>query len=275
MKKLYTVFINFNSGQQLQIGVSSVLKLPSVSGVVVVDNGSSDNSLKGLGKIKDKRVTVIKNIKNLGFYKAVNMGVKEALSRGADLIMPLDFDLDFSHDFISSLQKVNADIAAPVLKFQRDGKWVYDCGGRINWTFGRSYHLEKSQPLAPKDFAKYAGDKSSHNWYDFVSGGCTIFRKEVFDKIGFFDEDFFVYYGDTDFALKAKSAGFRVVMDPNTIVHHKLEVTKVTKNIKKLKIALSDNLTFIRKRLKWYFKPLAYLYICLLSLKIGFNLLLK
>lgn len=268
MKKLYTIFINYNSGDQLLIGIKAVLKLKSVSGIIVVDNSSQDNSLKKIEKLREQKITIIKNSENKGFYKAVNMGIKKAIEKGAELVMPLDFDLDFSSDFISKLLKVDTDIVAPVLKFKRKNKWVYDYGGRINWLIGRSSHLEKSKPLPQNKFANYAGDKSMENRYEFVSGGCTIFRKEVIDKIGYFDEDYFVYYGDTDYSLKAKKAGFRVIMDGSTIVHHKLEITKQTKNIRKLKIALSDNFTFINKWVKWYFKPIAYLYIFVLYIKV-------
>ena len=206
MKKLYTIFINFNSGKQLYEGVKVVLTLPSVTGVIIVDNDSKDNSLDLLNKLDMRKITIIKNSENLGFYIAVNIGIKTAFDMGADLIMPLDFDLDFSSDFISKLLKVDADIIAPVLKFQRDDKWVYDYGGRINWFLGRSSHLEKNKPLKPNEFGKSATDRKTENWYDFVSGGCTIFNKTVIEKIGFLDEDYFVYYGDTDYSLKARKA---------------------------------------------------------------------
>ena len=273
MKRLFVIFVNFNSGRQLYDGVLAVSKLKSVHQIIIVDNGSSDDSLKQVEKI-GIRVEIIKNSKNIGFYKAINMGINKSLKMGAEMVMPLDFDLDFSSDFISKLLSVEADIVAPVLKFKRNGDWVYDYGGRINWFLGRSTHLEKNGPLALENFSKFAGDRSTQNSYDFVSGGCTIFKKKVFEKIGLFDEDYFVYYGDTDYSLKAARNGFKVVLDPNTIVHHKLEITKQTKNIRKLKIAWMDNLTFVNKWIRWYIKPLAYSYLIILSLKIWANLYL-
>lgn len=272
MKKLFAIFVNFNSGDQLFRGVRSVLNFPEISGIIIVDNGSSDNSLVKAEKLDQKKVSIIKNQKNLGFYKAVNLGIKKAIELGADGVMPLDFDLDFDSNFIKKLVKVQADVVAPVLKFKRNNKWVFDYGGRINWLIGRSTHLEKSSPIRPTVAAKSTFDRKNINRYDFVSGGATIIKKAVLDKIGLLDEDYFVYYGDTDFTIKAARAGFKVVADPNTIVHHKLEITKKTRNIKKLRIALSDNLTFIKKNVPWYFKLFAYGYIGLLSLKVALNL---
>jgi len=274
MKKLYAIFVNFNSGGELYGGVKSVIMFPSVSQVLIVDNGSTDDSLIKIEKLNSKRITIFKNPRNLGFYKAVNIGIKKAIEKGADCVILLDFDLDFSSDFISKLLKVDADIVAPVLKFKREGKWVYDYGGRINWLLGRSTHLEKENPIPTREAAKSSSDQKNVNSYDFISGGATIIKKKVIEKIGLFDEDYFVYYGDTDFTIKARGEGFKVVADPNTIVHHKLEIAKKTRNIKKLKIALSDNLKFIKKNISWYFKPFAYGYISLLCIKVILNLYL-
>ncbi len=66
MKKLYLIFINFNSGKQLYQGVTAVLRSSSVTGIIIVDNGSRDESMKYLDAIKDvNKLIVIKNKKNL------------------------------------------------------------------------------------------------------------------------------------------------------------------------------------------------------------------
>jgi hypothetical protein len=269
MKKLYPIFVNFNSGKQLYEGVTAVLKSPSVTGIIVVDNGSIDQSMNHLSQIKNmSRVIIIKNKKNLGFYKALNIAIRKAFELKADMVMPLDFDLDFSFDFITKLSKVDGDIIAPVLKFKKDGKWFYDYGGKFNFITGSSNHIIKNYPTKNLGAVKAARNRRNPNSYDFVSGGCTIIKKEVIEKNGYFDEDYFVYWGDADYIVKAGNAGFKVVMDGNTIVYHKIEIARQTRNFKKLKISFFDNLMFIKKRIRWYFKPIAYLHIFLLSTKV-------
>jgi GT2 family glycosyltransferase len=249
--KLYTIFVNFNSGKQLYDGLSSTLKSPSVSGAIVIDNNSVDDSLLHLHDLNVKKpVIIIRNKVNVGFYKALNIGVKKALSLGADRIMPLDFDLGFSYDFISSLAKVNADIVAPVLKSKLDGKWCFDYGGRFNWIRGAAYHNIKNHPQKNIGPIYASKNYSNPNWLDFVSGGCTIFKKEVFLKLGYFDEDYFLYWGDADFIYQSYKSGFKVAVDGNTIVHHKLEISRQTGNMQKLRRSFFDNVTFIRKRVK-------------------------
>lgn len=258
MMKLFPIFVNYNSGEQLFNGLQIVLKSQAVTGLIVVDNNSRDGSLSKIEGIKNPKITILKNKKNFGFYKALNKGIKKAFILGADAVMPLDFDLDFSFDFIAKISKVDADIVAPILKSKMYGKWFYDYGGKFNWITGESTHILKNKHK--KNIGAIIASKNGKDphRFDFVSGGCTIFKKEVFKKLGFFDEDYFVYFGDADFSVSAMEKGFKVVLDGNTVVHHKIEVASQTRNFRKLKISLFDNLTFIRKRIKWYFRPLAY-----------------
>jgi GT2 family glycosyltransferase len=267
--KLYTIFVNYNSGKQLYNGVVSILKSPSVSGIIVIDNNSADDSLSHLNNLNaEKPMVIIKNSNNVGFYKALNIGIKKALGLGADRIMPLDFDLGFDFDFISSLLKVDADVVAPVLKSKLGGKWCYDYGGRFHWIKGTSYHNIKDLPQKRIGVIYASGQHNNPSRFDFVSGGCTIFRKEIFLRTGYFDEDYFLYWGDADFIYQAHKLGFKVAVDGNTIVHHKLELSRQTGNMQKLKRSFFDNATFIRKRVKPYFWPFAYLSILSLSIKV-------
>lgn len=259
MKKIYAIFVNYNSGKQLLQGVKVVLTSPSIRGIIVIDNNSQDNSLQMLEKVNSSKLIIVKNKRNVGFYKALNKAIKKAFALGADAVMPLDFDLDFSFDFISKLLKIDADIVAPILKSKMYGKWFYDYGGIFNWRTGESTHILKPKPQKGVGVITASRNENDPNRFDFVSGGCTIFRKEVFGKIGYFDEDYFVYFGDADFAVVAMENGLKVVLDGNTIVHHKIEVASDTRNFRKLKISFFDNLTFIRKRVKWYYRPVAYL----------------
>ena len=258
MKKLYPIFVNHNSGDQLYDGIHAVLKSQSVAGIVIVDNDSKDGSLLRIERMKNPKITILKSKKNLGFYRALNIGIKKALVLGADLVMPLDFDLDFSFDFISRIARIEADIVAPILKSKMYGKWFYDYGGKFNWVTGESSHILRSKHKKGIGIIAASQNESDPNQFDFVSGGCTIFKKEVFSKLGFFDEDYFVYFGDADFSVLAMKKGFKVVLDGSTVVHHKIEVASQTRNFRKLRISLFDNLTFIHKRIKWYYQPLAY-----------------
>lgn len=271
--KIFAVFVNYNFGDKISHAVSSVLKFNSVAGAVVIDNASKDNSIEKVKKIKSKKkLVIIINKKNEGFDKAVNVALKKALTLGADYVIPLDADLDYGKDFIQRLYDVGADYIVPVLKFKRNDQWIYDYGGRVNWLIGRTTHLESNKPLPVQDTAISTSDRSTQNWVDFVSGGCTLMKKEIFEKIGFYDEDYFLYFGDTEFSLRARNAGFKVMVDPTTFMWHTIQEHKVTLNKFKIKVTLQGNLTFINKVIPWYFRPIAYLYFAALISKVLYNL---
>ena len=271
--KIYAVFVNYNFGDKISHAVNSVLKFKSIAGAVVIDNSSGDNSMDKVEKLitKGKDLITIYNKTNEGFDSAVNKAIKKALSLGANYIIPLDSDLDFSTDFIQRLYDVQADFVAPVLKFKRDGKWVYDYGGRVNWLIGRTTHLESSRQLKPLKTAQSSTDHMRQNWFDFVSGGCTLIRKKVFEKIGFFDEDYFLYFGDTELALRARRFGFKVTVDPTTFMWHTIQEHKVTFNRFKTITTLKGNWTFINKVVPERFRPIAWAYWFLLVGKVSWN----
>ena len=275
-KKIFAVFVNYNFGDKISYAVSSVLKFNSVAGAVVIDNASKDNCIGKVRKIRSKKkLVIIENKKNEGFDKAVNVAIEKALALGADYVIPLDADLDFGTDFIQRLYEADADYVVPVLKFKRNGKWIFDYGGRVNWFNGRTTHLESFRQLPPKQAAISTSDRSSVNWVDFVSGGCTLMKKEVFEKIGFYDEDYFLYFGDTEFSLRARNAGFKVAVDPTTFMWHTIAEHKVTLNKFKIKVTLQGNFTFINKVIPWFFRPVSYTYFIALTLKVAYNLYLR
>lgn len=177
---------------------------------------------------------------NRGFAKAVNIGIKKALKMGAEKIILINPDIEINQKEIIALAATDADITGPVLL----SNGVYDYGGKVNWVIGRTYHLRDS----------------GRGQNDYLSGACMVVDKKVFEKIGFFDERFFMYFEDADFCLRAKQAGFSIKINPSVIIKHHL-----TKNKQKNNYVLESNKKFVDKWIKWYFKPVAYLYLWILQ----------
>jgi len=154
-----------------------------------------------------------------------------------------------------------AEIVGPVIKFQRKGDWVYDFGGKINWWLGRSYHIEfRSQELGVR----------SQKEIDYVSGCCMLIRRKVFEKIGFLNEKYFLFFEDPDFCLRAKKAGFRVALEPKSVIIHNLSEGK-KKPFYYIYHLLRSNLIFVNTFIPFYRRPVAWLYLWLLGLKMLLN----
>lgn len=208
--KIFIIILHFGDPKVTSDCIKSIISNRlSFEKIIVVDNGgnfepSFENNLK-----------VFKNRKNLGFAAGVNIGIKYALLKKADYILLLNNDTIVEEDFLSKLiaksLKENIGILAPAIKFHKSGKVVYDLGGKLNVLFGRTTHNEVD---------KLDGNKLQV--VDYVSGCCMLIKRQVLEKVGFFDERFFLYYEDVDFCLRAKKAGFKTYVLPSVSVYHKL-----------------------------------------------------
>lgn len=227
---------------------------------------SFNSSLDGFRSLRQSQAVsqfiVINNSpphQNIGFAAGVNKGIKLAIKRGATEFLLLNPDCRITPDQVKTLSKTNGDIVAPVLTFRRNGVLIYDFGGKINWLLGRPTHIERID-LAPQR------SKDRNRECDYVSGACMLIRRPVIDRIGFFDERFFLYFEDADFCRRAKKAGLSVTVNPNVVVPHDITEHRASRDSFKLHQVLKSNWIFVKKWIPWYFRPIANLYLLVLGL---------
>ncbi|HSD98452.1 MAG TPA: glycosyltransferase family 2 protein [Patescibacteria group bacterium] len=175
-----------------------------------------NNTLDELSSVDfvNQKFTVINNKRNLGFAKGANIGIEYALRKGYDTICLLNNDTKVEKPFLKKLSfnlKKSIGIAGPAIRFKKNNKTLYDIGGKINALFLRTSHKEVNVLPRKKILP-----------VEYVSGCCMMIRKKVFDKIGLFDENFFLYYEDVDFCLRAKEKGFATVLVPSIVINHAL-----------------------------------------------------
>lgn len=193
---------------------------------IVVDNGSKDGSINVLSKIKD--IKLLENSENLGFTGGNNLGIQKALDLKSDYILVLNNDTLVEPDLLINLIKAAkyAPIVCPKIyfakgfEFHKDrykkselGKVIWYAGGKIDWKNIIGVHDGVDQV----DKGQY----SKRRYIDMASGACFLAKKEVFEKIGLFDEKYFLYLEDMDFCVRAKIAGFKIIFEPAAIVWHK------------------------------------------------------
>jgi len=239
MKKIFIVVLNWNGGEM------TVNCLRSLEGIetrgmdveiVVVDNGSTDNSLRLIENCKFKiknlhlRLKILRNKTNLGFAEGNNVGIRYALKNGADFVCLLNNDTRVSSNFLLHLIEVaNSD------------KKIGIVGGKIYFEKGYEFHKERYKPNELGKVIWYAGGKidwdniyATHRGVDevdrgqyetqveteYVNGCLMLIKKEVFEKIGFFDPKYFLYFEENDFCQKALKAGFKLVYTPKAVIWH-------------------------------------------------------
>lgn len=217
MKNIYTIILHIGDTAVTKKCLKSFLQHEKkYKQIIVVNNDARLLSAKDFGQ---KNILVLNNKKNLGFAKGVNVGIRYALGLHADAILLLNNDIQVKKTFISILLQTledykNIGIVGPAIAFLKNKKTVYDIGGSIDMLTGKTSHQEVEKV-----------ENKNILFPQYITGAVMFIRKEVFEKIGFFDEDFFLYYEDADFCLRARMAGFLIGVNPSLSLHHLLSKT--------------------------------------------------
>lgn len=215
---VFIVILQYNNVQDTICCLNSVKNLayPNFK-AIVIDNASAEteknvlreyvkNELESLGKI-----SLVVNSQNLGYAGGNNVGIKYALSQGADYVLILNNDTTVKPNLLEKLVQVTEEekavgIVGPAIK--EPGRTVYF--GKISWLKPELFH--STQP--PK--SNYLKTK------EYTIGAAMLIKKEVLEKIEGFDEVFFLYFEDADFSWRAQQAGFKLRVVPEAVVHHQV-----------------------------------------------------
>lgn len=200
--------------------------------IILVDNGSKNDDAERLEKYttnNNYKIKFIKNKENTGFSKGNNVAVKEAKG---EYIIFLNSDTELTENsFYKAITYIrkNRDIGALGTRLVTpDGKLDHGCKRGFPTPSASLYYLLKMDKLF-KNQRKYGAYKLSYldeyevNDVDAISGAFFLTSKKVLDKVGSFDNQFFMYGEDIDLCYRIKEAGYRIVYNPNigTVIHYK------------------------------------------------------
>ena len=221
MTSVLIVVLNWNGIKDTQMCLDSLLKQTYKHfHVLVVDNGSVDNSLPKLRAIeaKNDNITVIANPKNKGFAGGVNTGISYAIEQNFDAVALFNNDAVADKEWLAELVKglTQKDTAIVTgLLLHEDGKTIDSTG---------DYYSIWGMP-----FPRNRGDKvteAAHSGFVFSgSGGASLYKTSLFKEIGLFDESFFAYYEDLDVSFRTQLAGHKVYFTNKAIAYHKQGAT--------------------------------------------------
>jgi GT2 family glycosyltransferase len=181
--------------------------------VVIVDNGSSDGTVEWLAESwPDVRVVALKD--NLGVTAALNVCLEAAA--GADLVGLFNNDIELHPDCLGELVAAMrghldaGSAAAKLLDFaERD---VIDGAGDIFFWQGTGWRRGQGEV----DQGQYDQPQPVFG----ACGGAAVYRRAALDAVGSFDDDFFAFFEDVDWALRAQLAGFSCRYVPSAIAYH-------------------------------------------------------
>jgi len=252
---LDVIIVNWNAGDQLCACVASVViarhHTLELRRVVVVDNASTDGSANGLGT-PTLPLTIIRNVDNIGFAKACNQGAAGSKSDyllflnpdtrllADSLVKPIDFMEQPGNGKVGicgiQLADENGKVNPTCARFPTPGRYL-----------AKIFGLDRLFPAVfPPEFMtewKHADNRA----VDQVMGAFFLVRRSLFERLGGFDERFFVYFEDADFSYRAHKAGWSSYYLANAHVYHRGRGT--SEQIKGTRLFYS-----LRSRLQYAFK---------------------
>jgi len=250
--KIHIIILNWNGFPDTLECLESLRKIEYDNyEVVIVDNNSSGDDVK---IVKEKFGDFVKQIivakDNLGFSGGNNLGIKYSLNNGADFILLLNNDTTVEPDFLNKLLDTSkafpeADILTPRINYYSDKEIIWFAGG----------HISKIRAAGiPDGIGKHERNYFRDRYCNFASGCCMYIKKEVIEKIGYFDENYFLYQEDTDFSLRAYEAGLKIFYASSSKIYHKVSAT-ISKSNSFLSLYFStrNRLYFAKKNLNRYY----------------------
>jgi len=254
--KLAVVILNWNGIKDTEKCIDSLLGQSVDVDIIVVDNGSKDNSVEIIERRYGEKVTILKQAKNLGVAGGMNVGAKYALNNNYRYFALLNNDAvadkDWAEGLINETKNAQVGIATSLL-LNATGEKIDTTGEQYSiWGLpfprGRNQKTEKA-PASELVFG--------------ATGGASLYKTEVISDIGLFDEDLSAYYEDTDMCFRAQMAGWKIAYTNKAIAYHKQgESSKkipgftIYQNFKNLPLVLLKNVPIsllIQVGIRFYF----------------------
>jgi len=229
--KVAIIILNWNGSKDTIECVDSVKNIdyPNFE-ILIVDNGSTDGS-QDLFRIKYPSIAMIENRRNLGFAEGNNVGIKHALKKGTDYVLLLNNDTIVARDFLDKLvdhakKDSKTGIFGPKIYWHNEPNRIQSVGASINlwgskdlislWN-GKDLLIWKRDRYYPIDKGQFEDVRE----VETLSGAALLVKKEVIEKTGFLWNEYFASFEDTDWCLRARREGYKVVVVPTSKIWHK------------------------------------------------------
>jgi len=215
--------------------------------VILVDNGSQDDSLAVARKAGIERLRIIENRENRGFCAANNQGIEAAQG---EFVALLNNDAEAEPGWLAALVEA-ADsprtglVASKILVWETPE--TIDKVGHLIYPDGQN----RGRGHGERDQGQYDRPEPTL-WPD---GCAALYRRSMLAEIGGFDEDFFAYADDAELGLRARAAGWEAVYAPEAVVRHHRGATLGRYSPKRLFLIERNRLWLVAKHFPWRMWP--------------------
>ncbi len=225
LKKLAIVTVNFENYKVTEEFLDCFKSQTSDNFKIFVADFSTQKK-----NLSSSRYLEVINGENRGYAYGVNLGLHEAVKQGFDKFCVINNDTYLKSDFVdrvveSVIHHSSSIIGgkiyyAPGYEYhkgrhqQKDlGKVIWYAGGEIDWDNALIKHRGVDE-INRREFDKF--EKT-----EFITGCLMLFDKRVIEKVGFWDDGYFLYYEDVDYCIRATKKGIKLYYDPSIVIWHK------------------------------------------------------
>ena len=221
------IIVTYNSGDHIDRCLRSLLLHENsyIKEIILIDNASTDDTLKIVSKVKNLKIKVLKQKDNIGFASSVNIGIKKEKGKYILLINP---DTEILNECFCNLIK-----SVEVERGGISGGKMIGKGGLVHNTHVRNPNLL----IGLFDFTNLKKIFPNNRWHkkfyyldskpisscmevDAVSGGFMLINMKVIKNIGYLNENYFMYLEDIEYCKRARDAGFKVMYCSKSVIFH-------------------------------------------------------
>ena len=260
LPKVFIVTLNWNGMFHTIECIESIKKLEYTNyGIIVVDNNSTDGSINLFRELFDDTIKIIINDRNLGYSEGFNTGIKYAFENGADYILILNNDVKIDPKALSEL--MTAAQKNPDAGFLTGKTYFYNSPNTFQ-TAGKSNH---STLLVGHNIGSCELDEGQYDCikeYDFVDDVFLLVNREVIEKVGMYNKNFFLHYEIADWCARVRSAGFRILYVPKAKIWHKGGMSDGgSSNASRTYYMARNRIVFLKRNasLKKFYKAVIYI----------------
>ena len=216
VKKIFIIVLNYNNAEDTLECVKSLDFLGEEYQIVLVDNGSDITCIKEIESNIDERIKLITTNENLGYAEGNNVGIRYAIEHGAEIIVVLNNDVIANVDSFNKSIKILKEteqiaIIGPTI-LEIEGNLIQSAGADIDYLNVYSKLIKHKEKFCAQNRLIEC---------DYVGGACMIFKSNLPQIIGYIPDDYFLFFEETEWCIKAQRAGYKVVCNMNSYVRHK------------------------------------------------------
>lgn len=230
------VILNYNDYETTSTFLKKIKNFKILDYIIVVDNKSTDNSYQLLKSFEDKKIKVILSEENRGYASGNNLGIKYLVDNmDVDNIIISNPDISLKEsDIVTLISDLNLDYVscvAPIIKENESIIKGFKLPTFLSEVISNIPIIRRLEfKILSYNSKNYKEDLTN---VDVVKGCFFVIKKDVFEKIGYFDDNTFLYYEEIIMAHKLKELGYNTYVDNRVEISHDLSKS-VDKSVKKL-----------------------------------------